>query len=165
MYISFVISLTRPKKDAFKKLPLEQFTTAKNALEGPSITFSENIFTEKKPELVPDCPQIEDKNYWSELAKNSSNNAVHDVENNLQHVDHHSVDIDSLEKQQNTDLQNNKHNTAFLDYVESLHIDPVPPYVEPYELEMRKKPGYKPKFDCYYDTENRILSDEEDRIR
>lgn len=131
-----------------------------------------NLFTEKKPELVPDCPQIEDKNYWSKYTEKYLFDSNGTADNgNAENIylepleygsDHDYVDIEAIQRQQQ---QQQYSDGAIYQNVEDLRIEPVPPFVEPYEQDMRKRENYQPSYDCYYDTQNRILSDEENRKR
>lgn len=129
------------------------------------------MFSDKKTELIPDCPQVE-SDYWEKYTEKylfdnpeRSSGLVKKENIYLEPVDygsdHDYVDIEALQKQQqNTDLDDENyiyHN------VENLRIDPVRPFVEPYEREMRKDREYQASYDCYYDTHNRILSDEENK--
>jgi len=77
------------------------------------------------------------------------------------HKGYIAIDLDEppQQKQDQTGLRN------FPADVEDLYIEPVIPYVEPYEAEMRKKTHYEGSFDCYYENKSHILSssDEEQR--
>ena len=169
-FIPKTSSFIRPNEKAFKKQPLERFTAAKKIFTRPWVKLKTNLFTQKKPELVPDCPQIEDENYWTKYTEKYlfDNDAVDD--DNVENIylepleygsEHDYVDIEAIQRQQ----QQQHSDSAIYHNVEDVRIEPVPPFVEPYEQDMRKKADYNQRYDCYYDTKNRILSDEENQKR